>query len=523
MISTSAFEILGPIMVGPSSSHTAGAARIALVARSLAPDTVVSCRFVLLNSFSRTYKGHGSDKALVAGMLGLAPDDTRVKDSFALAQAAGLEFSFVEAGDDATAHPNTVRVEMTCANGATMSVVGESLGGGRVKISHINDVPVAFSGDYPTLFVAHNDVPGVLAALTACFSSAATNIATMSTFRTSRGGMAYTIFETDEALSEPLIHAARATANVHQVCIIQIPGASPTLPDTPLKLGFSTGAELASLCQTHGLTIGELMLEREAELLGSHQAANKGMRQVLSVMREEVRATLTTPEPSLGGFLYGQAAQVAQTPQALATQLCGTTLTQAMAYAMAVLERSAAMGVIVAAPTAGSAGVVPGSILSAAESAHKDDESIQKALWCSAGIGCIIASNASVAGAEGGCQAEVGTAAAMAAAALVELAGGTVDQAFTAASLAIVNLLGLVCDPVRGLVEFPCQDRNAGGVADAFAAAQLALAGITTPLPFDEVVGVMDAVGKALPSSLRETAQGGLAAAPSCAGCGACS
>jgi L-serine dehydratase len=187
---------------------------------------------------------------------------------------------------------------------------------------------------------------------------------------------------------------------------------------------------------------------------------------------------------------------------------------------MAVLERSANMGVIVAAPTAGSAGVVPGALLAIANAAGFDDEHVIRALWTAAAVGALISENASVSGAEGGCQAEVGTAAAMAAAALAEMHGASPKTCLDAAAIVIANMLGLVCDPVRGLVEYPCQLRNAAGVANAMSAAQLALSGIESPLPFDEVVEAMRQVGQALPASLRETALGGLAAAPSA--CSAC-
>lgn len=196
---------------------------------------------------------------------------------------------------------------------------------------------------------------------------------------------------------------------------------------------------------------------------------------------------------------------------------------------MATLERSASMGVIVAAPTAGSSGIVPGAVLAVSEAIGANDQQIKEALWCAAGIGAIMTRNATVAGAEGGCQAEVGSAAAMAAAAVAQLLGATPSVALSAASTAIDNLLGLVCDPVRGLVEHPCQDRNVIGVSAALSSAQLALSGALDPLPFDEVVEAMRQVGAALPATLRETALGGLAAAPSaqsarsrCAICGLC-
>ena len=181
------------------------------------------------------------------------------------------------------------------------------------------------------------------------------------------------------------------------------------------------------------------------------------------------------------------------------------------------------MGVIVAAPTAGSAGVVPGCVLALSEYLGSEDRMVEDALWCAAAVGLLLSTEACVAGAEGGCQAEVGSAAAMAAAALVQLMDGTPAQSLDAASLALGNLLGLVCDPVGGLVEVPCQNRNAIGVAAAFSSAQLALSGVGSLVPFDEMTKVMLAVGRAMPPSLRETARGGIAQAPSAlAACGAC-
>ena len=192
----------------------------------------------------------------------------------------------------------------------------------------------------------------------------------------------------------------------------------------------------------------------------------------------------------------------------------GPVQTEAVARAMAVLERSATMGVIVAAPTAGSAGVVPGCVLALADHLQLDDEQVMDALYCAAAIGLNLTTSACVG------------AAAMAAAALVQMLGGTPEQALDASSIALSNLLGLVCDPVGGLVEVPCQNRNAIGVAAAFSSAQLALAGIKSLVPFDQMAHVMLSVGHALPATLRETAKGGLAQAPAalsaCAKCGVC-
>ncbi len=521
-MNTSAFEILGPIMVGPSSSHTAGALRIALVARSLAPAPLEAVEATYYNSFARTHRGHGTDQALAAGLLGMAPDDVRVRDSLALARRSGLALTFREGEDGVMAHPNTVSLAMRCTTGATLEVCGESVGGGRIRISSIDGVHVEIGGDYPTLYVSHYDRPGVLAALTAALSAAGVNIATMRTYRQSRGGKAHTIFETDEPAPEELIETCRTRKDILFCALVSVPGAAPVSPDIALKDGFDTGSELTSLCHARKLSIGAVMREREIEIEGTSDAVDAQMARVLATMRDEVASTIEHPVRSLGGYLFGEAKEVLST----FSPLMGQGLRRACAYAMAVLERSASMGVIVAAPTAGSAGVVPGALIAAAEEEGASEDKVLEALWTSSAIGALIAQHASVAGAEGGCQAEVGTASAMAAGGLACLAGAGPETILDAASIAVANLLGLVCDPVAGLVEYPCQMRNAVGVAAAASAAQLALAGVHGPIPFDEVVHAMAEVGRALPPELRETAQGGLAAEPSaqipCQGCSAC-
>ena len=527
LATTSAFEILGPIMVGPASSHTAGALRCANVAASLLEGTVRRVHFTLWNSFAHTYRGHGTDRALVAGILGLDTDDERIRDAFALAAARGLEFEFVIGGDDASLHPNTVDIEMDAEGGKHATARGESLGGGRVRISRINGVGVDITGAYSTLFVAHRDAPGALAALTGLLAEHKVNIAFCRTYRTEAGGQAYSVFETDSAPGKDVLPAIRALDLVDNATFIELPGSASSLaPGVSTPELFDDGAQLLDACERFGMNIGAVMAVREAHLIGE-DACVASMRRVLDIMRDETTSPIRQPSRSLGGFIGGEARGVALNGAGrLSAALMGEVQTMAVARAMAVLERSASMGVIVAAPTAGSAGVVPGCILAEAEHLGLDDHEIMDALYCAAAIGLNLSTSACVAGAEGGCQAEVGSAAAMAAAALVQMLGGTPACALDAASIALSNLLGLVCDPVGGLVEVPCQNRNAIGVAAAFSSAQLALSGVHSLVPFDEMAKVMLAVGHALPSSLRETAKGGIAQAPSalaaCRSCGIC-
>ena len=361
LATTSAFEILGPIMVGPSSSHTAGALRCASVAASLLEGTIASVRFTLWNSFAHTYRGHGTDRALVAGIMGFDTDDERIRDSFAIAQERGLSFTFDVAGDDGTLHPNTVDIDMTDDTGATAAVRGESLGGGRIRISRINGVGVDISGMYSTLFVAHRDAPGALAALTSLLAAEQVNIAFCRTYRTEAGGQAYSVFETDGAACDDVLPHVRALDAVDYATFIEVPGSASTLaPGVSTPELFDDGEQLLDACESLGLTIGAVMAVREANLIGEERCV-ASMARVLEVMRDETTAPLSNPQRSLGGFIGGEAKLMNATADGpVSAALLGSVQTAAVARAMAVLERSASMGVIVAAPTAGSAGVVPG-------------------------------------------------------------------------------------------------------------------------------------------------------------------
>ena len=227
----------------------------------------------------------------------------------------------------------------------------------------------------------------------------------------------------------------------------------------------------------------------------------------------------------MGGLIGGEAAKLRAALEDADPQhrLVDPLAARAAQYALATLETNGRMGVIVATPTAGSAGVLPGVLLALRDERGFSHDQLREGILTAAGLGYLIARNASVSGAEGGCQAEVGSAAAMAAAAAVALAGGAPDRCLAAGANVMMSLLGLVCDPVGGLVEVPCQKRNATAASVAFVSAQIALSGVQNLISFDEAVAVMDEVGRGLPPELRETALGGIAKAPSaCAFCAGC-
>ncbi len=287
---------------------------------------------------------------------------------------------------------------------------------------------------------------------------------------------------------------------------------------------FTTAAELLSACEKEGVGLGEAMLRREIRLTGaSREEVKKRLGRSLGIMENAAATALAAPQKTMGGLIGGAIALDRRRQEN--RSVCGPVLARSVAIAMGTLEVNASMGLIVAAPTAGSCGVLPGVLLAQAEAFGFGREELLEALLAAGAVGYLIARNATVAGAEGGCQAEVGAASAMAAAAVVQLHGGTPQMALWAAGTALVNLMGLVCDPIGGLVESPCQGRNGIGAAGALVAAETALAGIPSPAPLDEVIEAMYAVGRSLPAELRETAMGGIAAAPSacqrCGGCGA--
>lgn len=277
---------------------------------------------------------------------------------------------------------------------------------------------------------------------------------------------------------------------------------------------FNKGEELLKLCNEKNKTISQITLEKEMldSDISYDDLINK-MKETLSVMKNSATSALDKKIISVSGLTGGDSKKVEDYKNSGKT-LSGDLVISAMAKALSTSEVNASMGKVVAAPTAGASGIMPSALLSAKEKLNLTDEQIIMGLFTAAGVGEIIAKNATVSGAEGGCQAECGVAAAMAAAAIVEMAGGSPESALDAASFALINIMGLVCDPIAGLVEYPCSLRNASGVVNAFISSDLALAGVNSLVPFDEVVDAMYKVGKSLPESLRETALGGLATTP---------
>ena len=307
------------------------------------------------------------------------------------------------------------------------------------------------------------------------------------------------------------------------------------------EFNYSSVASIVTAAEKSGLPISAIVLRQQAEQMEqTEESIYEHMRKNYQVMAECIEPGCNKDLKSTSGLTGGSAFKMRQISES-GKSLTGSFLSGALYRALAVSELNAAMGRIVAAPTAGSCGILPAALLTMQEEKRIPERDCVMSLFTASAVGMVIANNASLAGAQGGCQAECGSAAAMAAAAIVELAGGTPEMVEHAIAIAIKNILGLVCDPVAGLVEIPCIKRNASGVAGAFVAAELALAGIESAIPADEVIWTMKKVGDAMSSTLKETAEGGLAATPTgrrlheqvfgtvrepksgCSGCGGCS
>lgn len=271
------------------------------------------------------------------------------------------------------------------------------------------------------------------------------------------------------------------------------------------------GHELLEVCRERNISIWEYTLEEEAKATGlTSEVVFEKMRKNLQVMQASAERGLNNKISSISGLIGGDAYKLNEYAKRGKT-LTGSFIVTAMARALSSSEVNASMGKIVAAPTAGSCGIMPAVIISAGERLNSTEDEMVKGLFTATGIGIIIAKNATMSGAEGGCQAECGSAAAMASAGVVEMMGGSPEQALNAAAIVFKNILGLVCDPIAGLVEVPCAKRNAAGAVSALTTADMVMAGVVSKIPFDDTVEAMYKIGKKMSSEFKETALGGLA------------
>ena len=500
-------DVFGPVMRGPSSSHTAGSYHIAVMARALlgAPPVRARARFDPAGSYARVYREQGVDRAFALGLLGWPLTDTRFFGALDEAASAGVSLAFEIAPLAGADHPNTVDIELSAADGALATLRAASVGGGAIQVTRVNGWPVSLGGEtYAVLVeVAVEKVNDVLSVL----APGATAVEEIRVVE--REGSRLLIARRLSPLDPEAGSRVGAVSGMR--ALHELPPLAHVKRGHPL---FESADAMLVLAERRGGSLGQVALAYECQLLDlDEQTVVAEMTRRLGIMRAAVRDGLSASAPPMQ--LLEPTARRVLDAERTGRVAIGGLHTRAAARAMAVMHVNGAMGVVCAAPTGGSAGVIPGVIVSLMEERGLDESAAVRALFAAAAVGLIVSFRATFAAEVAGCQVEIGAAGAMAAAAVVEAAGGTARQAADAAAIAFQNTMGSVCDLVQGIVEIPCHTRNAAAAASAFVCADLAMGGYLNPIGLDDTIDAVGAVGRMLPSELRCTARGGLAVTPS--------
>jgi L-serine dehydratase len=494
-------DVIGPVMRGPSSSHCAASIRIGKLSRDLmnAEITEVLVEFDPHGSLATTHESQGSDMGLFGGLLGWDPDDERLLEAARTVIDAGIEVAF-KISEYGAKHPNTYKLTLKSAS-ESHEIVALSTGGGMIEVIEIDGIPLSIVGDYfETLVFIKSDEQEIFRFIKRKISADEINLCF------GKGGKLIQIkaqsFPDDKIFNELNSRGE----------ILGIKRLSPVLPILSRKgmeVPFITCEEMLRYGEVKKMELWELALEYESARgnIPKHEVFEKMKRIVRILNRSILRGIEGT---SFANRILGYQSGSFKTQMENGRLLDGGLLNQIVLYVTAMMEVKSSMGVILAAPTAGACGVLPGTILGGASALRLSDDEATKGMLAAGMIGVFIAAHSTFAAEVGGCQAECGAGSGMAAAALVTLAGGLTIQAVNAASMALQNVLGMVCDPVANRVEVPCLGRNVLAASNALSCANMALAGFDPVIPLDEVIETMDKVGKSLPPELRCTALGGL-------------
>ena len=495
-------DVLGPIMTGPSSSHTAGPCRIGLVGHQLclgAEPTSLEIRFDRKGSFAASYNLQGTDRGLVGGLVGLWPDSEGLRTVLTDVAKRGIQVRFLI--DDFEAdHPNTAKSTVR-TKAETLELTGQSIGGGMFRVIEVNGYHVEIRGDFYELLVVTE--PEYEAKITALLPETGREELN----RDRKDGRLLLHAKYSAALTPECLAALRAEK--HALWVRYLEPVMPILSGKASQAPFSTNQELMEWIAKTGTEDWEA--GAYYELRRGHTTKEdvyQKMEHIADVMRESVMDGLD--HPIHGQIIPARAAAYAAMGKANKLIPLGVMNT-AMAWSMAVVEVNSRYGKLVAAPTGGACGVIPGAILGTAEELGLSKDDVVKALFAAGIVGVFIAEHATFAAEIASCQAECGAGSAMAAAGVAQLFGGTPAQCAAAASMALQNVLGMICDSVADLVEVPCLGRNVLGTVNAIVCANMALAGVPEVIPLDETIASMLEVGNLMPSELCCTGKGGLA------------
>ncbi|HCA40092.1 MAG TPA: L-serine ammonia-lyase, iron-sulfur-dependent, subunit alpha [Aminobacterium sp.] len=504
----SLFGSLGPIMTGPSSSHTAGVLRIGRMGRLFLGGDPERIDLFFYGALAETYKGHMSDSAIVGGLLGMREDSPEIGEALSLAEQKNIPVLY-HLEPLSKRNPNTVDM-LLARRDQSLRVVGISVGGGEILMTEIEDFPIYLQGSEDgILFIA--DKLFTKEFLAELLEENVLFLEKSVSSNHEEKDVLYTCL-TKKPLSDIQLKRIEREAGVRKVFPLTCLLDYKLKNDEPLFSSFEGWLHYADSLH---ISLPEAAIAFEEKRSGLSKGFIREKVQIAwQTMSQSVEKGMGNDLCLLGGLMPHDEGVKLMALVEGGRSLSGETVGKAVARALGVMTLNGCMGCVVAAPTAGSSGVLPGALLTAAEHLSSDIAEIENALLVAAMTGALIAMRAPVSGALGGCQSEIGVASAMTAAALAQLSGGTAKEVVHASSLALKNILGLICDPVAGPVEIPCIKRNAIGVANAFAASDMAIAGIESIIPPDEVVDALINVQKLLPVELRGSMRGGLASTP---------
>lgn len=487
-------DVIGPVMRGPSSSHCAAALRIGRIARDLMGGeiTEVLVEFDRSGSLPTTHESQGSDMGLFGGLLGWEADDERLPESAKALSDAGIQLR-IETVDVGDPHPNTYR--LTLKNQREQhSLIAVSTGGGMMEVLNIDGVELHMDGGY------HETLIWLTNATTAHFDADEVII--------------HDVDETQlvQVRAQTFVPAV-ALAHILPIAVKRLSPVLPVPSRKDMHVPFTCCADMLKHDGDNRTPLWQLAIEYERARgnFTEREVINK-MIAIVRILRKSVASGIagTSYEDRVLGHQSGRFQEMMKAGRLLD----GGALNMIVLYVTALMEVKSSMGVIVAAPTAGACAALPGAVIGMAEAMGLDEEDMAKAMLAAGLIGVFIATRWTFAAEVGGCQAEGGSAASMAAAALVTLAGGTRDQGIAAASMAFQSMLGLICDPIANRVEAPCLGKNVMAASNALSCANMALADFDPLIPLDEVIDAAKHVSTMMPREHRCTSLGGLAITP---------
>ena len=498
-------DVVGPVMQGPSSSHCAASLRIGRLCHDLMDGNIrsVLIEFDPAGSLATTHEAQGSDMGLFGGFLGWEAYDERLENSAEHIATAGIDID-IRLSELEEKHPNTYKITLSNDLDA-LEMIALSTGGGMIEVISIDGLPVKMYGDYFETLVFSEKPEALLAYIQ--------NQIQYEELFVHKGEDSQIIeIKTREFLSDTFKNEIRAFDQV--ISLKELRPVLPILSRKELRVPFITCAEMEDYNADKNLNLWELALHYESARGGiSQDAVMEKMREIHHIMRAAIDTGLQGTQYE-DRILGPQSVKFKELMDG--NKLIGGSaiLNRVVMYVSAIMEVKSSMGVIVAAPTAGSCGAMPGAVLGVIDALELTEDDAVKALLAAGLIGVFIAAHSTFAAEVGGCQAECGSGATMAAAAIVGLAGGSLQQEICAASMALQSSLGMICDPIGNRVEAPCLNRNVMAASNALSCANMALADYDHLIPLDQVIDTMYAVGNSIPNTLRCTNLGGLSITP---------